>query len=73
MNNSSATKTGKTECDVYDLVTKLCKRLIDKHTPEEHAYLPQKDNKTDVLKRLRSKAFEILLKKSPKSHNDNGQ
>ena len=50
--------------DVYGLITQLCQRLAEKHcSVKEDRYLPQK-NSSDVVKKLRSKAFEILLNKS---------
>lgn len=50
--------------DVYGLITQLCERLVEKHcSVEENPYLPQKDFSI-IVKKLRAKAFGVLLNKS---------
>lgn len=59
------------DANVYGLVTELCRRFIDKNAPEKHPYMPCKDD-TGALKKLRSRAFEILLNKSPNKIDHDG-
>jgi hypothetical protein len=50
--------------DVYGLIGQLCESLFHKYYQvEEHPYLPQHSHDKD-LKKLKFKAYEILLKKS---------
>lgn len=50
--------------NIYGLIGKLCENLLRQNgDTEEHPYLPKKENKKH-LQRLKSKAYEILLKKS---------
>ncbi|KAI4498023.1 hypothetical protein M0802_006847 [Mischocyttarus mexicanus] len=54
----------KENSDVYHLITELSKQIFQKHCLSlEHPYL-QSINNTANIKKLRSKAFEILLNKS---------
>lgn len=50
--------------DVFGLITQLCEHFIEKQCLiEDQRFLTNK-NSFDLLKRMRSKAFEILLNKS---------
>ena len=68
--NMSAQKMDHPEArdDVYGLLGRLCENIYDKnHQVDEHPYLPEAD-KDRELKRLKSKAYEILLNKSGKDY-----
>lgn len=56
----------KRDANVYDLVTQLVRHTLQRNRSEnDNSYLlPKSDTKT--VKRLRSKAYEILLNKSNK-------
>ncbi|XP_043279074.1 gamma-tubulin complex component 6 [Venturia canescens] len=56
-------KNNEENDSVYCLTTELCKRFIDQHKSVEHPYLPIKDD-SNKIKKIRRRAFEILLKKS---------
>ncbi|XP_048504747.1 gamma-tubulin complex component 6 [Athalia rosae] len=56
------------DTSTYTLITELCGHLLKKHcVAEQHPYIPQKDY-SGSLKKLRSKAYGILLNKSPETH-----
>lgn len=51
--------------DVFGLVTQLCEHLIEKQCLlEDHQCYSTDKNSLHLLKRMRSKAFEILLNKT---------
>lgn len=54
------------DSNVYNLITKLCKNLLEKS--DLYPNLLQKNNNI-VIKKLRSKAYEILLGKTSKIFN----
>ncbi|XP_015183133.1 PREDICTED: gamma-tubulin complex component 6 [Polistes dominula] len=55
----------KENSDVYHLITELSKQIFQKQCVSlEHPYLVQSVNDVGKIKKLRSKAFEILLNKS---------
>ncbi|XP_011503260.1 PREDICTED: gamma-tubulin complex component 6 [Ceratosolen solmsi marchali] len=59
--------------DVYGLIGQLCKSLFYKHYQvEEHPYLPPHINNKH-LQKLKSKAYEILLKKSSQNYVNNNK
>ena len=59
--------------DVYGLITQLCERLVEKHCSiEDNPYLPQKDV-SNITKKLRAKAFGVLLNKSNHGKKSNFQ
>lgn len=50
--------------DVYSLIGELCKAFLQKvRLQEDNPYFPQ-INKTQYLRKFRSRAYEILLKKT---------
>lgn len=54
--------------DIYGLIGKVCENLLRQQIDvAEHPYLPQKNNNKH-LRKLKSKAYEILLKKSRKDY-----
>lgn len=58
--------------DVYHLVTELSKQICQKQCLSlEHPYLESRNDITKI-KKLRSKAFEILLNKSLKAQHNHG-
>ncbi|XP_032673077.1 gamma-tubulin complex component 6 isoform X2 [Odontomachus brunneus] len=60
---------GWQDVNVYELVTQLVKHTLRRNYPENgNFYMPPRDD-IKIVKRLRSKAFEILLNKSNKIYD----
>lgn len=58
------------DANVYELVTQLVKHTLRQNYPENgNFYMPPRDD-VKLVKKLRSKAFEILLNKSNKIHDE---
>lgn len=58
------------DANVYELVTQLVKHTLRRNCPKNgNFYTPPRDD-VKIVKKLRSKAFEILLNKSIKVHDE---
>ncbi|EFN83778.1 gamma-tubulin complex component 6 isoform X2 [Harpegnathos saltator] len=63
-------ESGPRDVNVYELVTELVRHTLRRNCPENgNFYMPPRDD-VKIVKRLRSKAFEILLDKSNRVYDE---